>query len=279
MTATTMTAVHDITPRPMGRLERLLRGAALTGWFALLLGALLGLLEARPELVSERMKVPASLLAISVIGMALIGLLVSLFARVMLRDAGIILKLITGILGVLLALITSEIVLGVMLNIPLRQALTGVRDNIEAAQILTGAFGVMIGTRLGTLGRKHSAPVPVAVQETEAPARPRRHRPPAPVRRAVRRAREVMEEAHTPPRRIEVQPRSEPVSIPKPKARKRSKMKVRLGRSVTNVCPYCLEEVQRHDPRGRVVCNVCGTPHHGDCWAITGKCEVPHLQM
>jgi hypothetical protein len=89
-----------------------------------------------------------------------------------------------------------------------------------------------------------------------------------------------MEEEHTTPRRIEVQPRSEPVAIPKPvRARKRSKMKVRLGRSVTNVCPYCLEEVQRRDPRGRVVCNVCGTPHHGDCWAITGKCEVPHLQM
>jgi hypothetical protein len=91
MTAATMTAAPDIKPRSMGTLERILRGAALTGWFALLLGALLGLLEARPELVSDRMKLPVSLLVISMVGMALIGLLVSLFARAMLRDTGMML--------------------------------------------------------------------------------------------------------------------------------------------------------------------------------------------
>ncbi len=26
-----------------------------------------------------------------------------------------------------------------------------------------------------------------------------------------------------------------------------------------------------------VACENCRTPHHADCWAITGKCEVPHL--
>ncbi len=42
-------------------------------------------------------------------------------------------------------------------------------------------------------------------------------------------------------------------------------------------CPYCLEEVKRNDPRGVVECEVCHTLHHKDCWAITGACQVPHL--
>jgi ribosomal protein L37AE/L43A len=42
-------------------------------------------------------------------------------------------------------------------------------------------------------------------------------------------------------------------------------------------CPYCLEIVQLHDPRGIVECKVCHTLHHADCWAITGTCQVPHL--
>jgi hypothetical protein len=24
-------------------------------------------------------------------------------------------------------------------------------------------------------------------------------------------------------------------------------------------------------------CEVCNTLHHADCWAITGMCQVPHL--
>jgi hypothetical protein len=42
-------------------------------------------------------------------------------------------------------------------------------------------------------------------------------------------------------------------------------------------CPYCLEIVQPNDPRGIVECKICHTLHHADCWAITGACQVPHL--
>jgi general stress protein CsbA len=42
-------------------------------------------------------------------------------------------------------------------------------------------------------------------------------------------------------------------------------------------CPYCLEPVLRSDPRGVKECDVCHTLHHADCWAITGMCQVPHL--
>ncbi len=42
-------------------------------------------------------------------------------------------------------------------------------------------------------------------------------------------------------------------------------------------CPFCLEDVKRNDPRGVKECSVCHTLHHGDCWDITGMCQVPHL--
>jgi hypothetical protein len=42
-------------------------------------------------------------------------------------------------------------------------------------------------------------------------------------------------------------------------------------------CPYCLEPVNRNDPRGVVEFQICHTLHHKDCWDITGNCQVPHL--
>jgi len=42
-------------------------------------------------------------------------------------------------------------------------------------------------------------------------------------------------------------------------------------------CPYCLDLVTRNDARGVKECEVCHTLHHADCWAITGVCQVPHL--
>lgn len=42
-------------------------------------------------------------------------------------------------------------------------------------------------------------------------------------------------------------------------------------------CPYCLEPVLRTDPGGVKKCEVCHSLHHADCWAITGTCQVPHM--
>lgn len=41
-------------------------------------------------------------------------------------------------------------------------------------------------------------------------------------------------------------------------------------------CPYCLELVEEGDGRGVVVCPICHTYHHADCWEVTGTCQVPH---
>ena len=43
-----------------------------------------------------------------------------------------------------------------------------------------------------------------------------------------------------------------------------------------HLCPYCLEPVERNDPRGVVECKICHALHHADCWEITGTCQVPH---
>jgi multidrug transporter EmrE-like cation transporter len=41
-------------------------------------------------------------------------------------------------------------------------------------------------------------------------------------------------------------------------------------------CPYCLDLIMRNDPRGIKACSICHTPHHADCWALAGACQVPH---
>ena len=55
------------------------------------------------------------------------------------------------------------------------------------------------------------------------------------------------------------------------------KPKLQLSVFEEHRCPYCLDEVKRNDPRGVKECDVCHSLHHADCWAITGMCQVPHL--
>ena len=51
---------------------------------------------------------------------------------------------------------------------------------------------------------------------------------------------------------------------------------VQLAKEVEHKCPYCLEIVEKNDPRGIKVCPICHTYHHADCWEVTGTCQVPH---
>jgi len=66
---------------------------------------------------------------------------------------------------------------------------------------------------------------------------------------------------------------------PKPARKNRFMRKphVQLALVEEHRCPYCLDLVTHNDARGVQECEVCNTLHHGDCWAITGVCQVPHL--
>ncbi|MEI6289422.1 MAG: hypothetical protein WCP19_03225 [Chloroflexota bacterium] len=60
------------------------------------------------------------------------------------------------------------------------------------------------------------------------------------------------------------------------KAKTNSKSIIHLANKEEHLCPYCLEPVTSGDVRGIVECQICHTLHHGDCWEITGACQVPH---
>ena len=66
--------------------------------------------------------------------------------------------------------------------------------------------------------------------------------------------------------------------------KKRSKKKpaktkeIKLIGAAEHNCPYCLDPVEPHDPRGVKICSICKTHHHADCWGITGACQIPHSQ-
>jgi hypothetical protein len=114
------------------------------------------------------------------------------------------------------------------------------------------------------------APVAVAPRVAERPhvgtgSRSRR----TPSRRTRRLARPKVESA---PEIV--------VDAPAKPRRKRSpgrKPRLQLSRVEEHRCPYCLELIEPNDPRGTVECKICHTLHHADCWAITGTCQVPHL--
>ena len=74
-------------------------------------------------------------------------------------------------------------------------------------------------------------------------------------------------------------PHAPQLQVPDPtrrRRRRRSASDIRLTGVTEHRCPYCLELVANGDPRGVVVCPVCNTPHHADCWSVTGTCQVPH---
>ncbi|MBX3048991.1 MAG: hypothetical protein KIT46_01665 [Anaerolineales bacterium] len=73
------------------------------------------------------------------------------------------------------------------------------------------------------------------------------------------------------------QPRQRIAAPAAPKRTRRGRRTaVHFSSAETHVCPYCLEEVTKKDPRGVQICKVCKTWHHRDCWEITGVCQVPH---
>ena len=108
----------------------------------------------------------------------------------------------------------------------------------------------------------------VRVAESKRPAARRKPKPAAGSRS---RGRTASPKAA----RVEKSPVVRPA---KSRTRRRERRRgVQFASTAEHRCPYCLEVVEPHDARGIVECKICHTLHHADCWAVTGTCQVPHL--
>lgn len=108
--------------------------------------------------------------------------------------------------------------------------------------------------------RRSSSPTPARVPAPPSP--PQRSTPIAPTpRQAALRIRPAMQK---------------PLSVQAALPWRRKNASVQLLGMEEHRCPYCLDLVLPDDPRGDVVCAICGAHHHQDCWDITGACQVPH---
>lgn len=255
-------------PQTAGVGRRVRRALFFAGNVGLMMGATLGLLQIYPELLSAWLPFPANASGIALAGIALIGLVEGAVVGLALQGTTGLLRFGAAMFVMIACLITSEIVRSIGLHISLREALVAASSNLMAAQIALGAVGVLIGIRSGRVAQPETASRSVPA------ARSRRGRA-----NSSRVEQATLAEA-APGGAAQATQIVSPAPLPKPKTSKgwSFRRRVHLGRQKTSVCPYCLDEVRSHDPRGRVVCKICGTPHHADCWAITGKCEVPHLQ-
>lgn len=253
-------------PHP-GIALRVKRALLLAGTLGLLLGAVLGTLQIHPEALSAWLPVEVEQPGVALIGMSLIGLIGGMLAGLLLGGTTFLLRQAVALVGLVAALIGVTVV---------QSAAPGLlSDALKVSQFCLGVSGAIIGILAEQ--RRHIRPEPA--QST--PIKNTNHRParrPSQPPQKVSRKRETLQPVITvarPDSRVKI-------SVPASRHPRwqiwRQRQGVHLGKEVSSVCPYCLEEVKPNDPRGRVVCDICGTPHHGDCWAITGKCQVPHLQ-
>ena len=116
---------------------------------------------------------------------------------------------------------------------------------------------------------RSSSPAPAPVP---APASPLQRRPapiaPPPRQGTQRSGRRAA---------LRIRPAAQkPLSVQDGLPRRRKTASVQLLGMEEHRCPYCLDLVLSDDPRGDVVCPICGAHHHQDCWDITGACQVPH---
>ncbi|NMB60471.1 MAG: hypothetical protein GYA12_14960 [Chloroflexi bacterium] len=73
-----------------------------------------------------------------------------------------------------------------------------------------------------------------------------------------------------------VPPAALPVKLPRKHGGRKMPHSVRLTGKEEMRCPYCLQEITGRDKKSMVVCPICHTAHHKECWDITGSCQVPH---
>jgi len=258
----------DRAPAPTVARASLKWGLVLHLAVAVILGLGLGLLQAN----ASQLTVPVPPLALALAGAGVMGFLFGLTARLTLRGRTETLKLLVVLLALLAWLAVAEATYAVWTGLRPLEYLAGADNWVEMGQLAIGCLGAIVGG----LARRSISPAEVAlapqrVQETATPvrsARRQRQSAASQPRQAARvRQRRALSLPHLGlPTRI----RRRPLPV-------RKSSEVRVIAKAEDRCPYCLDVIEKNDPRGVVVCEICGAPHHADCWEAGGKCQVPHL--
>jgi len=250
-------------------------GLGLNLAVVVILGLGLGFLQAN----ASQLTVSVPPLALALTGAGVIGLLLGLTTHLTLRGWTEMLKLLIVLLGLLVWIAVAEATYAVWTGLYPLEYLAGADNWVEMGQLTIGCLGAIVGG----LARRRPSPAEVA------PAPQRRRETATPVRRAQRRRRQpaaTSRRTASQPRRAARVRQRRALSLPQlrlPTRTRRRPLPVRKSSGVRVIaqaeerCPYCLDVVEKNDPRGVTVCEICGTPHHADCWEAGGKCQVPHL--
>jgi hypothetical protein len=217
-------------------------------------------------------------LALALTGAGVMGLLFGLTTRLTLRGRTETLKLLVVLLALLVWMTVAEATYAVWTRLRPLEYLAKADNWVEIGQLAIGCLSAIVGG----LARRRPSPAEVAlapqrVRETAAPVRRarRRRQPAATSQRTAGRPRQAARVRQRralslPQLRLPTRTRRRPLAV-------RRSSGARVIAKAEDRCPYCLDVIERNDPRGMVVCEICGTPHHTDCWEAGGKCQVPHL--
>lgn len=233
----------------------------------LILAIPLGLGVGLSQVYAYLLPVSVPTLALALTGAGLMGLLLGWWCRWLLRTRVRTLRFAIAWLTLAAGAVVSQ---GVYVLLRGQNPLLGYALSeafwLVVGQLLVGGLCI-VGASL------------VWQRQPTRPLAPRMPAPPPTTRPAP--AQPVIAPLPRPDARVRRGPRFRlpPLRLPA-RSRARNRFKTRVIAAEEDRCPYCLDLVVADDPRGVVTCAVCGTPHHGDCWAAAGnKCQVPHLNV
>lgn len=244
-----MSTAHDVRPSTIYSGLAVTTSAALTAGlgFAALAAANRGLL-------------PVVLIPTSAVG---VGLTAGFISRWSLLYRGHALRWLVAVFGLFVGLVLLGWVSAGELGLDLSGLPRPHTDWTSLGQIGLGAWAAWMAVWAWSRPRERAAPR-ADVHPLETIGRVRRVRVPS-QRRAARPL-------------VQIGVRPAPPARTRRTRRASRRSSIRLASAVDYLCPYCLSPVDPNDDRGVVTCPICHTPHHADCWAVTGSCQVPHHQ-
>jgi hypothetical protein len=206
----------------------------------------------------------------------LVGLTAGFSSRRFLEGHSLFLKIMTAALAVVLSLMVQH---------TLSKGFIGAQPFLRRGRFLDWDSLIQLGTALlGSLlvilayRSRQRTPGPAAFRQEPVvrpleESRANNGHPTAQVSRM-----EIKENTIAEPPKLAL---ASPTKIAKPasktKKRKGKSREIHLIGEEEHTCPYCLDRVEKGDPRGVKVCPICKTWHHADCWGITGACQIPHM--